>query len=76
MEEFHQAPGHVRGRSMIGALKEWIFWPGLACDVEQWQKACTECLVGGARKGESLPLGAISASYPWEILAVDFLSLG
>lgn len=75
-QEFHQALGHVRGRRLIGALKERVFWPGLTCDVEQWQKACPECLVGGPGRGESVPLGAIPASYPWEILAVDFLSLG
>lgn len=41
-------------------------------DVQQWQKECWEC----PGKGESLPHGASPTSYPWEILAVNFLSLG
>ncbi|XP_048836044.1 uncharacterized protein LOC125711303 [Brienomyrus brachyistius] len=74
--EYHRALGHARGRRMVLALQERFYWPGMRRDVEQRQRGCQECLIGSRGKGEPLPLGGINTSYPWEVLAVDYLSMG
>uniref|UniRef100_A0A3B3RCC0 Gypsy retrotransposon integrase-like protein 1 n=1 Tax=Paramormyrops kingsleyae TaxID=1676925 RepID=A0A3B3RCC0_9TELE len=75
-QEYHRALGHARGRRMVLALRERFHWPGLRRDVEKWQQDCEECLVGSRGKGGSPPFSGLQTSYPWEVLAVDYLSLG
>lgn len=75
-QDYHEALGHARGRRLVRALQIRFFWPGMKLDVETWEKECPRCLVGSLGRSEYSPLCSIKTCYPWEIIAVDFLSLG
>uniref|UniRef100_A0A3B3TCZ3 Gypsy retrotransposon integrase-like protein 1 n=1 Tax=Paramormyrops kingsleyae TaxID=1676925 RepID=A0A3B3TCZ3_9TELE len=73
---YHQALGHARGQRMVQALRGRVFWKGMVGDLRHWEAECQQCVLGWARLEEKVPLHPVVSRYPFEILAMDYLSLG
>lgn len=73
---YHQALGHARGQRMVQALRGRVYWKGLLGDSRRWEAGCRQCVLGRAGREERAPLSSVVSHYPFEVLAVDYLSLG
>lgn len=73
---YHQTFGHARGQRMVEVLRGRIFWSGLTGDSRRWEKECHQCVVGRPGQQEKASLHPVVSHYPFEILAMDYLSLG
>lgn len=49
---------------------------GMSTNARTWAAECLNCVVGKRGGSQKAPLCPISVSYPFEIVATDFLSLG
>lgn len=74
--QYHAALGHAKGSRLLAALRERFFWIGMSRDNHEWGGECTQCVLNQVAAGPKAPLCAIESSYPWETLALDYLSLG
>ena len=70
----HHDAGHQGHDHTLSLLQEHFWWPGMANQVRQSIRACTQCLQyeGGFPKG---PLCPIVATAPLDLLHVDFTSI-
>ncbi|KAJ7994626.1 hypothetical protein DPEC_G00251430 [Dallia pectoralis] len=75
-KEYHQTAGHANKTRVLGLVRRRFFWPGMGRDVENWTDQCSECAVRKRGPGVRAPMQPIVTSYPWEIVALDYLSLG
>lgn len=75
-QQYHTALGHAKGSRMLAALRERFFWIGMGRDNHRWAEECPQCVLNQPAAGPKAPLCAIESSYPWETLALDYLSLG
>lgn len=73
--QYHKALGHARGSRLLTALRERLFWVGMGRDNHRWGRECPQCILSSASEGPRAPLCSIQTSYPWETLALDYLSL-
>ena len=73
---YHQALGHARGQRMVQALRGRVYWDGMARDSGRWAGECQQCVLGHAGPQVRAPLHPVVSQYPFEILALDYLSLG
>ncbi|KAK5898981.1 hypothetical protein CesoFtcFv8_008505 [Champsocephalus esox] len=48
----------------------------MAKDIKSWTVVCPQCVTGKAGPKVRAPLQPIVSSYPWEVVALDYLSLG
>ncbi|XP_048110471.1 uncharacterized protein LOC125301779 [Alosa alosa] len=72
---YHEALGHAKGYRLLAALRERVFWNGMNRDNRRWVRECTQCCLNSNVEGPRAPLCSIDSSYPWETLALDYLSL-
>lgn len=75
-EQYHQAMGHISSTRTEAALRRGFFWPKLGQDVKEWSSSCLQCIQSKNRPEVRAPLLLIESSYPLEIVAMDYLSLG
>ncbi|KAK7883852.1 hypothetical protein WMY93_026975 [Mugilogobius chulae] len=73
---YHEKMGHPSRDRTVTTLKQRCYWPGMDKDCEEWGKACLHCLYNKARPDGRAPLVPIETSYPFEIVGIDYLSLG
>ncbi|XP_063075849.1 uncharacterized protein LOC134465891 isoform X1 [Engraulis encrasicolus] len=73
---YHESLGHAKGRRLLEALQERLFWNGMSRDNREWGRNCHQCGLNSAAEGPQAPMCSIDSSYPWETLALDYLSLG
>ena len=74
--EYHQALGHARGTRLMDALKERVYWLGMGQDSQNWSLGCQECILGRSGPDVRAPLQPIVCQYPFEMVSLDYLSLG
>lgn len=74
--DYHEASGHASSEKVLSILRRRFYWMGMARDVKSWTGECLECVVGKAGPPVTAPLQPIVSSYPWEVVALDYLSLG
>lgn len=73
---YHQTLGHARGQWMVQALSGRVIWKGMVGDLRRWEAECRQCVLGRVGPEEKAPLHPVVSRYPFEILAMDCLSLG
>lgn len=57
-------------------LRRQFFWPGMSKLVYAWTTECPACAVSKAGPEQRVPLKSISSSYQFEVVGLDYLSLG
>lgn len=75
-KKVHEAAAHAGVDRTLARLRERFFWPNMEQEVRQFHRGCVAC---NRQKGQAeprAPLNPIAASYPLEIVGIDFLSLG
>jgi len=66
--------GPLKEDKMMARLRERFYWPGQWTDVKNFCRECNNCATRKtAAPRRRAPLGTIKASYPMQIIAVDFL---
>ena len=70
----HHEAAHQGQHRSLSLMKEWFWWPGMACDLRNRIKKCGRC-----RKFEAAPpiapMKPLACSGPGELLHVDFTSI-
>ena len=75
-KQLHEEMGHLGPEKVIELAQQRFYWPGMATVLkDNIQKRC-RCIVN-KKPGvpEKAPLIPVTAQYPFEIVAVDFLKL-
>ena len=70
------AAGHANSEKVLSLMRRRFYWQGMGKDVKAWTVECPECVVAKAGPEVRAPLQPIVSSYPWEVVALDYLSLG
>ena len=75
-EQLHEEMGHLGPEKVIELAQQGFYWPGMAAVLkDNIQKRC-RCIVNKKPVvPEKAPLIPVTAQYPFEIVAVDFLKL-
>ena len=71
----HEDYGHLGMDRVLVLLLEQYFWPKMAKDVRKYIRQCDRC-VQFKKKKEQTELYPITATYPLELVHLDFLSIG
>jgi transposase InsO family protein len=74
--ELHENMGHLGVDKVTELAQQRFYWPGMADDVKEYiQKKC-KCIVNKKpNQPEKAPLVPITATYPFEIVAIDYVKL-
>ncbi|XP_032367401.1 uncharacterized protein LOC116686492 [Etheostoma spectabile] len=73
---YHDKMGHPSGERTLTTLQRRCYWPRMNEDVREWTAACPQCVCAKAGAEVKVPLLPILTSYPFEVVGVDYLSLG
>ena len=71
----HEDYGHLGMDRVLVLLQEWYFWLKMSGDVRKYIRQCDRC-VRFKKKKEQTELYPITATYPLELVHLDFLSIG
>ena len=71
----HEDYGHLGMDRVLVLLQEQYFWPKMSDDVRKYIRQCDRCMRFKKRK-EQTELFPITATYPLELVHLDFLSIG
>ena len=71
----HEDYGHLGMDRVLVFLQERYFWPKMSEDVRKYIRQCDRC-VQFKKKKEQTELYPITATYPLELVHLDFLSIG
>ncbi|KAL2095651.1 hypothetical protein ACEWY4_007799 [Coilia grayii] len=74
-EDYHKATGHAHVDKMMSLLRRRFFWVGMSAMARAWTAECATCLVAKPGQQQRAPLCPILSSFPFETVALDFLSL-
>lgn len=70
---YHDRMGHLSAERVLAALRQRCYWPRIVQDVKEWTQGCIPmCLCQTRIAGE----GPFVTSYPFEVVGIDYLSLG
>ena len=72
---YHEDYGHLGMDRVLVLLQERYFWPKMSEDVRKYIRQCDRC-VQFKKKKEQTELYPIMATYPLELVHLDFLSIG
>lgn len=75
-ETYHQSMGHPSGKRTLATLRQRCYWPRMTQDVKEWTATCPQCVLAKVGPEVRAPLVSITTTYPFEVVGVDFLSLG
>lgn len=75
-DEYHRQAGHANPDKTAALLRQRYFWPGMAKDRATWGQECRLCITNKPRPAVRAPLVSIQSSYPFQIVGIDYLSLG
>ena len=70
----HDKMGHLGRDRVLSVLEERVFWPGMRTDVERHIECCPRCLRFKSAP-EIAPLQSVTASFPLEVVHLDFLKV-
>ena len=76
LRDLHEgvAGGHLVEVKTLSKLKERFYWLGNYNDVRDWCQICKACAKQNSPvPGRQAPLQTITAGYPTQVMAVDFL---
>ena len=69
----HPASGHLGVQRTHDRAAQRFFWPGMYTNIKTWTLQCGSCLRAKDSAPRSLPLGAVVAAHPLDIVAMDVL---
>ena len=72
----HEAAAHAGVERTLAQLRRRFYWPGMEGEVRGFHQRCATCGLQKDRVEPRAPLQPFEVSYPLEILAIDFLTLG
>jgi len=75
-EIYHGEMGHPSSERTLTILRQRCYWPRMTEDVKEWTTTCPQCVCAKAGPEVRVPLVSILTSYPFEVVGVDYLSLG
>lgn len=75
-ETYHRSMGHPSGERTLAILRQRCYWPRMTQDVKEWTATCPQCVLAKAGPEVRAPLVSITTTYPFEVVGVDYLSLG
>lgn len=64
--------GHPLTAKMKSILRERVWWPGMAADVEEWVKSCKICAIHGRPERPTPMKRKFAPKAVWETVAIDF----
>lgn len=70
----HEDLFHTHYDDAIIHLRQRFFWPYMARDLERKIKRCGRCIMKGA-KPQKAEMQGVDATYPLELLSIDFLTI-
>ena len=71
----HEDYGHLEMDRVLILLQERFYWPKMSDDVRQYIRTCDHC-AWFKQKPEQEAMQTITASYPLELIHLDFLTIG
>ena len=74
--EVHIAAAHAGVERTLAQLRRRFYWPGMEGAVQRYHRGCVACSLQNRRMEPKAPLQPFEVSYPLEIIALDFLTLG
>lgn len=74
--EYHHALGHAGKEKVLSVFQRRFYWPGMTKDAKNWTVICPTCVVSKPGPEPRAPLQSIKTSYPFEVVGLDYLSLG
>ena len=74
--EIHEAAAHAGLDRTLAQLRRRFYWPDMEGEVRKFHQSCVACSLQKARVEPRAPLQPFEVSYPTEVLAIDFLTLG
>lgn len=72
----HEAGAHFGADKTLARVQQQFYWPGMEGEVRVFHEKCVACGLWKSRIEPRAPLHPIKATYPLEIISVDFLILG
>lgn len=75
-ETYHQSMGHPSADRTLKTLQLRCYWPGMTQDVKEWTATCPHCVLTKTGPEVRAPLVSITTTYPFEVVGMDYLSLG
>lgn len=75
-KEYHEAAGHMAGAKTLSLLRRRFYSPGQGEDVHKWSTECEYCWSERPQPETMAQLKSVITSYPMELLAIDYSSLG
>lgn len=73
---YHKGMGHPSSERTLAALRQHCYWARMTQDMKEWTEICLQCVCAKAGPEVRAPLLPIITSYPFEVVGVDYLSLG
>uniref|UniRef100_A0A1A8L5P6 Gypsy retrotransposon integrase-like protein 1 n=1 Tax=Nothobranchius pienaari TaxID=704102 RepID=A0A1A8L5P6_9TELE len=74
--QYHNEMGHPGSARTLAALRQRCYWPRMMEEVKEWTESCPVCICSKAGPEVRAPLVPIQTSYPFEVVGMDYLSLG
>ena len=75
LQGVHNDVGHLGSERALHLARARFYWPRMARDIEEKCQKCERCFRRKAVPQKAAPLENISATYPLELLCMDYLSL-
>lgn len=75
MQGVHDEVGHLGFERALHLARARFYWPRMAQSIEDKCKKCSRCLMRKALPQKAAPLENILATYPLELVCIDYLSI-
>ena len=72
----HLSSAHAGPERTLTQLRRRFYWPGMEGEVNAFHQGCVSCSLQHKRVEPKAPLHPFEVSYPLEVVAIDFLTLG
>lgn len=74
-EKYHEAAAHAGVEKTLSRIRRFFYWPSMEEEVREFQLGCAACGLRDRNRPRA-PLHPVIVSYPLEVVALDFLTLG
>ncbi|CAL9687523.1 unnamed protein product [Knipowitschia caucasica] len=72
----HEAGAHCGPDKTLVGIRRQFYWPGMEGEVRQFHQHCLVCCLQKSRVEPRAALHPIAATFPLEVIGLDFLTLG
>lgn len=74
-KKYHDAAAPAGAERTLSRIRQFFYWPGMDKEVRQFQQGCVACSLR-SRVQPKAPLHPFMATYPLEVIGLDFMTLG